>query len=99
MKIELMHNSEGKRVGFKLIRETTDDIATVEQVRDMLFWGMGDEALDYNGRTADKSTDETIELRFATKAHRDEERKKMEEDVKKLISLKQMPQEIREQFD
>ena len=56
-----------------LFRSASDDIATIEQVRDMLFWGMDEDVLDYNGRkTNDK--DETIELRFATKAHRREER-------------------------
>ena len=76
MKIELMRNDANKVVGYKLLREDGDDIATVEQVRDMLFWGMDEDVIDYNGRRTNEKG-ETIELKFATKAHKKEEYKKI----------------------
>ena len=80
MKMELIRNGKNRVVGFKLIREATDDIATIEQCRDMLFWGFDEEEIGYNGRkTNDKC--ETVELKFATKAHRKEEREKMYNDI------------------
>ena len=79
MKMELIRNDANRVVGYKLIREATDDIATIEQARDMLFWGMDEDELGYNGRKTEN--DETIELRFATRAHRREEREKMYNNI------------------
>lgn len=74
MKIELLYNQEGHRVGFQLIREDTDDIAVVEQVRDMYFWNIDDEVLQYAGRKSNDN-DETIQLSFVTKAEKQRIRK------------------------
>lgn len=77
MKAELIRNSNNKVVGYKLIKETTDDLETFERMRDMHFWGIEDSVITYNGRVSDKQTDETVELKFATKAHAKEERDKI----------------------
>jgi hypothetical protein len=76
MKIELTRNNDNKIVGYKLLREDTDDSNVIECVRDMLFYGMDDSVLIYDGRNTDDNSN-TIELRWATKAHVKEERKKI----------------------
>jgi hypothetical protein len=52
-----------------MIRESHDDVETFEHIRDMYFWGIDENVLTYDGRVSDKATDETVELKFATKAH------------------------------
>lgn len=74
MKAELIRNSNNQVVGYKLIKEPTDDLETFERMRDMHFWGVDEEVITYNGRVSDKETDTTVELKFATKAHAKKER-------------------------
>lgn len=97
-----MFNEQQITIGFKLIREESDDIVTIERVREMLFWGINDTLIEYNGRKSDQNTNQTLELRFAQAGHIREEEQKREETYKKLmqkLSKNDMPQEIREQFD
>ena len=72
MKLELVRNTDNKVVGYKMIRESHDDVETFEHIRDMYFWGLNENVLTYDGRVADNTTDETVELKFATKAHHKE---------------------------
>lgn len=69
MKLELLRNADNKVVGYKMIKESSDDTAIFEQIRDMYFWNMDDQVLDYDGRT---TNDEgyTTTLKFATKEHK-----------------------------
>jgi len=69
MKMELTRNADNKVVGYKLIKEASDDVETFETVRDMYFWSLNNKVLVYDGRVSDKTTDETVELKFATKEH------------------------------
>ena len=68
MKLELIRNSDDRIVGYKLIKEESDDTASFEAIRDMHFFGVNDNVIKYHGRTSD-ITDATTELKFATKAH------------------------------
>jgi len=79
MKLELIRNADNKIVGYKLLKEATDDTFAIEYVRDMIFFGMDDYKLTYDGRTTDDNND-TIELRWATREHK--RRKKEEEDAR-----------------
>jgi hypothetical protein len=85
MKIELMFNDQQITVGFKLIREDGDDVVTIERVRDMLFWGLGETALDYDGRKSDKETNQTLELMFTTKAHQKENKEQREKEYMEFL--------------
>jgi hypothetical protein len=71
MKLELVRNPDDNNrvVGYKMIRESHDDVETFERIRDMYFWSIDEEVLTYDGRVSDKTTDETVELKFATKAY------------------------------
>jgi len=69
MKVEIVRNSDNNVIGYKLIRETLEEIETIERIRDMHFWGMGDNVIEYNGRISDKDTDDTLELRFTKKKY------------------------------
>lgn len=88
-----MRNANDKIIGYKLIKEETDDTHTIEYVRDMLFFGMDDYALEYNGR---KTNDDnyTIELKFATRGHVTEEREKQRLDNEKYWASKQKEEDI-----
>ena len=86
MKLELTRNADNKIVGYKLIKESTDDTNDVEYVRDMIFYGLGDQVIEYNGRVTDKETGETIELKWATKAHRDEEKIITDKEIEEIVN-------------
>ena len=76
MKLELIRNADNKIVGYKLLKEATDDTFAIEYVRDMIFFGMDEWELTYDGRTTDDNNN-TVELRWATREHK---RRKKEED-------------------
>ena len=86
MKLELTRNADNKIVGYKLIKESTDDTNDVEYVRDMIFYGLGDQVIGYNGRVTDKETGQTVELKWATKAHRDKEIRRIEEEAEEIVN-------------
>lgn len=69
MKVEIVKNSDDVIIGYKLIRETLEEIETIERIRDMHFWGMGEQVIKYNGRLSEENTDDTIELRFTKKKY------------------------------
>ena len=66
MKLELLRNADNKVVGYKMIKELSDDTAVFEQIRDMYFWNIDDQVLTYDGRTSDEQ-DYTTSLKFVTK--------------------------------
>ena len=39
MKLELIRDDNNNLSGYKIIRETSDELDTMEIVRDMYFWG------------------------------------------------------------
>lgn len=83
-----MRNANNEIVGYKLIKESTDDTNDVEYVRDMLFYGIGDTVIAYDGRKTDKETGETVELKWATKAHKREERNRIEIEFEEMLKEK-----------
>ena len=80
-----MFNDQQITVGFKLIREDGDDVVTIERVRDMLFWGLGDKVLDYDGRKSDKETNQTLELMFTTKAYQKENKEQRDKEYMEFL--------------
>lgn len=77
MKIELRRDADNKVIGYRLLKEETDDTYTIEYVRDLLFFGMDDNVIQYDGRTSN-ANGETIELKWAKRGYvkkkREEER-------------------------
>jgi Co/Zn/Cd efflux system component len=69
MKVEIVRNSDDNVVGYKLIRESIEELETIERIRDMHFWGTEDNAIKYNGRLSEENTDDTLELRFTKKKY------------------------------
>ena len=75
MKLELIRDDNNNLSGYKIIRETSDELDTIEIVRDMYFWGhLG--KLKYGGRKSEPGTDNTMELSFVTQEYADQERVK-----------------------
>jgi hypothetical protein len=69
MKIEITRNEEKEVIGYKIIRESADELEVIERIRDMYFWGHLGE-MKYDGRSSEKGTDDTVELRFIGAKHR-----------------------------
>lgn len=88
MQLELIRDEANKIVGYKLIKEATDDTSSVEYVRNMIFYGMEDRVLTYDGRTTDKETGDTLELRWVTKGHAKVKRELMEKEMEELVNNK-----------
>jgi len=81
MKIELIRDDNNKLSGYKIIRETEDELEAIEMVRDMYFWGhLG--KLKYGGRCSEPRTDNTMELKFVTEEYDNQEREKLKTLVK-----------------
>jgi hypothetical protein len=90
MQLELIRNEANRVVGYKLLKQETDNTHEFEYVRDMIFYGWGDDALTYDGRTTDKETDHTIELRWVTKSHAKVKRELMEKEFEELVKNKNL---------
>ena len=76
MKLELIRDDNNQLSGYKIIRETSDELDTIEIVRDMYFWGhIG--KLKYGGRCSEQGTDNTMELKFVTEEYAILEREKL----------------------
>lgn len=88
MKLELIKDVADRIVGYKLVKEATDRTYDVEYVRDMIFYGMEDMALTYDGRTTDKDTGETIELRWVSKRYAMLKREKEVKEMEELVNNK-----------
>jgi len=76
MKLELIRDDNNNLSGYKIIRETSDELETIEMVRDMYFWGhLG--KLKYGGRCSEPGTDDTMELKFVTEEYAILQREKL----------------------
>jgi len=83
MKLELIKDDNNKLSGYKIIRETEDELEAIEMVRDMYFWGhLG--KLKYGGRSSAPGTDDTSELRFVTEEYAEQEKTKLYEKLEAL---------------
>lgn len=69
MKLELRRNEEGVIIGYKIVRESEDELEDIERVRDMHFWGHLGE-IKYDGRKSAPDSDDTVELMFIGKNFR-----------------------------
>jgi hypothetical protein len=76
MKLELIRDDNNNLSGYKIIRETEDELDIMEIVRDIYFWGhIG--KLKYGGRKSEPGTDNTMELSFVTEEYAILEREKL----------------------
>jgi len=88
MKLELIRDHNNKLSGYKIIRETSDELDTIEIIRDMYFWGhLG--KIKYGGRCSEPGTDNTMELKFYT-----EEYAQLEKEMHQQY-LEQMRKELK----
>lgn len=73
MKVELI-KVQGIPVGYKLVAETPQDEITLNNIRNLQFFGMDDTALDYNGRIDNAESGNVKEVSWVQKincsAHR-----------------------------
>lgn len=79
MKIELIKNSAGKVSGYEMIAENQDDKLTLGSIRQMYFFGSGDDVLKYNGIKTEDSPegDLVVNMSFATISLKNELKKAM----------------------
>ena len=82
MKIQLTRNADNKIVGYKMIKESEEDADTIEFIRDMYFWSIGDQVLTYDGRNSDER-DNTVELKFVRKWYAEENRQRINDEIRK----------------
>ena len=83
MKLELIKDHNNKLCGYKIIRETEDELEAIEMVRDMYFWGhLG--KIKYGGRESAEGTDDTKVLKFHTEEYAQFERKEHEKQLEQL---------------
>ena len=76
MKLELIRDDNNNLSGYKIIRETEDELEVIEMVRDMYFWGhLG--KLKYGGRCSEPGTDDTMELKFVTQEYDNQQTEKL----------------------
>ena len=76
MKLELIRDDNNNLSGYKIIRETEDELEAIEMVRDMYFWGhLG--KLKYGGRCSEPGTDDTMELKFVTQEYDNQQTEKL----------------------
>ncbi len=69
MKIEFIYNDDEKRVGYKLIAETEDDFSKLGAIRDMIFFGMDEKEIVYDGREMTLCGESIQVLRWCTREH------------------------------
>jgi len=79
MKIELIKNEQGQAVGYKMIAETAEDTPIIEMIRDLNFWGYGENTVEYKGRNCGED-DVTTELEWTLRYLKEEDRKKREDE-------------------
>jgi hypothetical protein len=83
MKLELIKDENNKLSGYKIIRETEDELEAIEMVRDMYFWGhLG--KIKYGGRISAPDTDDTAVLKFYTEDYAKQERDRFEQELEVL---------------
>lgn len=67
MKIELIKNDKGQTQGWSIIAENKEDKLTLGTMRNIEFFGMDDNAIEYNGMKSEDGY--AIKLNYATKAY------------------------------
>ena len=68
MKVEIK-KIDGKSVGWNIIAETEEDKKTLNIMRDLQFWGLGEDVIQYAGRTDDESEQNVQALHWIKKKH------------------------------
>jgi hypothetical protein len=81
MKVEIISNNDNNVVGYKIVRESTDDRETIERIRDMYFWDHLGE-IKYDGRVTEVDSDDTTEIRFIREDHQKKQEEEREIDLK-----------------
>ncbi len=51
MKINIKKDSDNNPIGWDITGETEEEIKTVNTIRDLTFYGIGDTVVEYDGRT------------------------------------------------
>jgi len=64
MRVYLNKNKEGKVIGWSIEKESDEDLAIIEQIRDMNFWG----DIEYSGRVSEGNSDDTKILSWVDKS-------------------------------
>lgn len=70
MKIIIKKDEQGKSIGWEITAETPEEILTVNTIRNLQFFGYGDTAIRYNGRTGgSKDNSDAGTLHWIQKKH------------------------------
>jgi hypothetical protein len=74
MKLKLIKNEEKKTVGYTLEAETKEEKLTMGTLRNMFFWGDGDEKPVYDGHNSEEADEGhyVTKLHFVTKKYKKE---------------------------
>jgi hypothetical protein len=66
MRVEIKRN-DGKAIGWSITAETEEEKQTLNIMRDLIFWGLDDDVVDYAGRIDDESKENIQSLHWVKK--------------------------------
>ena len=73
MKVNIKTDEKGYAIGYDLIPESKEEQLTLGTVRNMIFFGIDDTHLEYDGRTSEtiEGVDYITSLKWIQKKHQD----------------------------
>ena len=69
MKVQIIKDSNNKNIGWSIEGETEEEKLILNTIRNMQFFGFGDESIEYAGRTNSKGIDDVGTLSWKQRKH------------------------------
>ena len=72
MKVILNKSKQNKTIGWSLVAENIDDKLTLGSIRNIEFWGSGDDVIKYDGIKSEETKEGTYvtEVKYTLKSHK-----------------------------
>lgn len=82
MKVNLIME-EGRTVGWTIEAENTEERLTLGSIRNLEFWGTGEQKVQYNGMAPFKDDDNYVQsVKYATKTYKDAQKQAFRDSLK-----------------
>jgi hypothetical protein len=89
MKIQLNKNEKGQTIGWSIIAESKEDKLTLGSMRNLEFFGSGDDVIKYDGMKSDPEDNNfVIQLNYATKAYKKDKEAEFRASLNKSKEIK-----------
>lgn len=81
MKVKLIKDKDNKVVGWDLIRDNDEEAGAINTMRNMLFFGMYEDVVEYDGMDGTETQVETLKFRIerVIQEERDAHKKRLRE--------------------